>query len=79
MENIENTEKKELMEKYIVAIIKNYRGSELTVQPGNRMMITRNGIRYDYKAFYHFDFNEFTVMSSFWMSNKKWNTKTFNL
>jgi len=76
---MENTEKKALLEKYIVCIIKNYNRIEMSLQLNNRIMIVRNGIVRNCKCFYHFDFEDFSIYSSFWSTKKQWKNSLINL
>jgi len=68
---MENKEKHELMQKYIQNIIKRYRRVEITIYDNFKVMLTRNGIVGDFKAFYHFNFNTYSIHISFWCLVKK--------
>ena len=64
--------KKEQMEKIIVVLLKNYKKTSFVYHGSRRVMIYRETLGYHcIKAFYHFNFIEFSVSTSFW-SNKTW-------
>ena len=75
--NIEKNNKEEQMKKFIGCIVKNYKCADFVLQSeGTRIMIFRTRgwfalIQGRIKAFYHFNFIEMSVSSSFW-ANKSW-------
>ena len=67
---------KEIMEKIIVVLLKNYKKTAIACQTigSRRIMVSRKnlGCYSTIKAFYHFNFDDESISSSFW-SNGTWN------